>query len=65
MKPNWIFFSMPLVIGPHDGLGLEGVPWLNVGLVGVTSSPPLEDDLPSNLDVHHPWIPQKESNQIY
>jgi len=25
---------MPLVIGPLDGLGLEGVPWLDVGLVG-------------------------------
>jgi len=24
MKPNWIFFSMLLVIGPLDGLGLEG-----------------------------------------
>jgi len=24
MKPNWIFLSMPLVIGPLDGLGLEG-----------------------------------------
>jgi len=28
---------MPLVIGPFDGLGLKGVPWLDVGLVGVTS----------------------------
>jgi len=28
---------MTLVIGPLDGLGLEGVPWLDVGLVGVTS----------------------------
>jgi len=30
MKPNWIFFSMPLVIGPLDGLGLEGAcrPWI-------------------------------------
>jgi len=24
MKPNWIFLSMLLVIGPLDGLGLEG-----------------------------------------
>jgi len=31
---------MPLVLGPFVGLGLEGVPWLDVGLVGVTSSPP-------------------------
>ena len=23
MKPNWIFFSMLLVIGPLDGLGLD------------------------------------------
>jgi len=23
MKPNWIFLSMLLVIGPLDGLGLE------------------------------------------
>jgi len=37
MKPNWIFLSMLLVIGPLDGLELEGVPWLDVGLVGVTS----------------------------
>jgi len=37
MKPNWIFFSMSLVIGPLVGLGLEGVPWLDAGLVGVTS----------------------------
>jgi len=29
---------MPLVIRPLDGLGLEGVPWLDVGLVGVTSA---------------------------
>jgi len=40
MKPNWIFLSMPLVIGPLDGLGLESVPWLDDRLVGVTSSPP-------------------------
>ena len=37
MKPNWIFLSMSLIIGPFDGLGLEGVPWLDVGLVGVKS----------------------------
>jgi len=37
MKPNWIFLSMPLVIEPLDGLRLEGVPWLDVGLVGVRS----------------------------
>jgi len=37
MKPNWIFLSMPLVIRPLDGLGFEGVPCLNVGLIGVTS----------------------------
>jgi len=30
-------FYMPLVIGPLDGLGLEGVRWLDVGLVEVTS----------------------------
>jgi len=24
MKPNWIFLSMLLVIGPLDRLGLEG-----------------------------------------
>jgi len=29
---------MPLVIGPIDELGLEGVPWLDVGLIGVTSN---------------------------
>jgi len=29
MKPNWIFLSMPLVIGPLDGLGLDGL-WLDV-----------------------------------
>jgi len=28
---------MSLVIGPFDGLRLEGVPCLDVGLVGVTS----------------------------
>jgi len=27
---------MSLVIGPFDGLGLEDVPWLNAGLVGIT-----------------------------
>ena len=30
--------SMPLVIGPLDGLGLEGVPCIDVGLVGVIST---------------------------
>jgi len=40
MKPNWIFLIMSLVIGPFDGLGLEGVPCLDNGLVGFTSSPP-------------------------
>jgi len=29
---------MSLVIGPLNGLGLEGIPWLDVGLVGVTST---------------------------
>jgi len=38
MKPNWISLSMPLVIGPFDGLGLEGVPYLDAGVVRVTSS---------------------------
>jgi len=37
MKPNWIFLSMPLGIGPLDGLGLEGLPWLDAGLIGVIS----------------------------
>jgi len=37
MKPNWIFLSMPLFIRPLVGLELEGVPWLDAGLVGVTS----------------------------
>jgi len=31
MKPNLIFFSMPLVIGPLDGLGLEGAWWPCIG----------------------------------
>jgi len=30
----WAILSMPLVIRPLDGLGLKGVPWLDVGLVG-------------------------------
>jgi len=37
MMPNWIFLSMPLVIGSLDGLGLDGVPYIDTGLVGVTS----------------------------
>jgi len=28
---------MPLVIGSLDGLGLDGVPYIDTGLVGVTS----------------------------
>jgi len=28
---------MPLIIGPFNGLELEGVPWLDVELVGVIS----------------------------
>jgi len=30
-SPIWSFFSMPLVIGPLDGLGLEGAWWPWIG----------------------------------
>jgi len=54
MKPNWIFLSMPLVIRPLDGLGLDvhvrhglglehdlglGIAQA-ISLVWITSSPP-------------------------
>ena len=49
-RPMWIFLIMLLVIGPWYGLGLADAPEL--GLVGVTSSFPLEEDLPSKLGGH-------------